>query len=118
MPGTAVGIDLKTVVLFSGFGSKVSTWLAPPTMNSRMQLLCAGLPLADCRAARAARVLSQPEAGRPKAPAAESRSQSRRDRLELNMIVSSSFRFAARRVQRGERFSCASLAANRSMVEQ
>src|SRR5438046_3875905 len=96
MPGTAVGIGLKTLVLFSGLGSNVSMWLAPPTMKSRMQLLCAGLPLADCAAARTASVLSQPEAGRPKAPAAERRSQSRRDKLELNMTISTSSRFAGR----------------------
>src|SRR5947207_13149455 len=102
MPGTAVGIALKAVVLFSGLGSKVSMWLAPPTMNKRMQLLCAGLPSADWAAARAASVLSQPEAGRPKAPAAENRSQSRRDRFEPNMIR---LRFNFRRLRLSGRAS-------------
>src|SRR5438477_7292091 len=81
MPGTAVGIGLKAIDLLSGLGSKVSRWLGPPVMNSRMQLLCFGLPPADCSAARAARVLSQPEAGRVRAPAAESFSHSRRERV-------------------------------------
>jgi hypothetical protein len=79
MPGTAVGIGLKALEALSGLGSKVSMWLAPPVMKSRMQLLCLGRP-ADCSAARAARVLSQPEAGRPRAPAEASLSQSRRER--------------------------------------
>jgi hypothetical protein len=81
MPGTAVAIGLKALVLLSGFGSNVSMWLAPPTMNSRMQLLCLGEPTTDCSAARAARVPSQPDAGTPRAPAAVRRSQSRRERL-------------------------------------
>src|SRR6266446_6864069 len=87
MPGTAVGIALKAVVLFSGLGSKVSMWLAPPVMNSRMQLLCCGLPLPVCSAARAASVLSQPDAGSPRTPAVESRSHSRRERVELNIAT-------------------------------
>src|SRR5436305_15158178 len=81
MPGTAVLIALRALDLLSGLGSKVSMWLGPPVMNRRMQLLCFGLPPADCSAARAASVLSQPEAGRVRAPAAESFSHSRRERV-------------------------------------
>src|SRR5436305_15050071 len=81
MPDTAVEIALKALDLLSGLGSKVSMWLGPPVMKSRMQLLCFGLPPADCSAARAASVLSQPEAGRVRAPAAESFSHSRRERV-------------------------------------
>src|SRR5437588_12912388 len=80
MPGTVVGIALKALDLLSGLWSKVSTWLGPPVMNRRMQLLCFGLPPGDCSAARAPNVLSQPEAGRVRAPAAERFSHSRRER--------------------------------------
>src|SRR5437763_8418400 len=80
-------------------------WLAPPVMNSRMQLLCLGRP-ADCSAARAARVLSQPEAGAPRAPAAVRRSQSRRETRSINIIR---FLRLATRLRR---------VANQSVVEQ
>src|SRR3954453_1152407 len=82
-PGTAVGIGLNALVPFSGLGSKVSMWLAPPVMNSRMQCLCLA---AGRSAARAASVLSQPDVGTPKAPAAVSFSQSRGQRRSENMI--------------------------------
>ena len=61
-------------------GSKVSVWLGPPFIQSRMQLLCFGLLLDDCSAARAASRFNQPEVGMPNAPTAESFNRSRRER--------------------------------------
>src|SRR5208282_561118 len=86
MPGTLVAIGLSSLVLLAGLGSKVSIWLGPPVMNSRMQLLCFGLLPADWSAARAARISSQPETGAVRMPAADSLSRSRREREEENMV--------------------------------
>src|SRR5215213_1998343 len=85
MPGTAVGIALNWLVLLSGLGSKVSRWLAPPVMNSRMQSLCFFCAADGRSAARAARVLSQPDVGTPNAPTADSFIHSRRERDSCNI---------------------------------
>src|SRR5205807_3308128 len=77
MPGTAVGISLKGPPwAVPGFRSKVSLWLGPPSIHSRMHDLC----LAPVAAARPASTLSQPDSDAPVTPAAVSLSRSRRDR--------------------------------------
>ena len=77
MPGTLVAIGLISLVEFSGLGSKVSMWLGPPNMNSRMQLL--GLRRRSRPHAPPVGRTIRTRAG-CKAPAADSRSSSRRDR--------------------------------------
>src|SRR5262245_6721601 len=84
MPLTLVAMGLKPLVLLPGFGSNMSMWLGPPGMNSKMQLLCFGLPCEVSAACMASR-LSQPEAGRLKAPTADNFNHSRRER-ELESI--------------------------------
>ena len=77
MPGTAVVIGLNSPAsLVPGLRSKVSLWLGPPSIHSRMQDLC----LTPDAAARAASTLSQPDIAAPPTPAADSFRKSRRDR--------------------------------------
>ena len=73
-----------------GLGSKVSIWLGPPVIQSRMH----DLPRLGCLAASAARASIQPEVEKLTTPAAASRSIWRRDRsgtewLERFMICPS-----------------------------
>src|SRR5947209_2596813 len=77
MPGTLVAISLYGPPLaWPGLRSNVSIWLGPPFIHSRMH---DRLRLGS-RAAPAARFSSQPDIEKPTTPAAESLSQSRRDR--------------------------------------
>src|SRR5579864_1536329 len=87
MPLTLVAIGLKPLVLLPGFGSKVSMWLGPPVIKSKMQLLCFGLPCEVSAACNASR-FSQPEAGSDSAPRADNFNHSRRER-ELESMVTS-----------------------------
>src|SRR5204863_9435492 len=76
MPGTLVLIGLNGPPwACPGLRSKVSSWLGPPLIHSRMQerLRCGFL------AASAASTFSQPDAEGPTTPAAASLSQSRRE---------------------------------------
>src|SRR3954468_22787786 len=78
-PGTLVGIGLNSPApLLSGLRSKVSLWLGPPSIQSRMQLLClraGGLDPPVAAAAWLARTFSQPdiETAPTPTPAADSR---------------------------------------------
>src|SRR5262249_20657825 len=77
MPGTSVSIGWNGPPWgCPGLRSKVSIWLGPPLIHSRMQerLRC-GLP-----AVASASAPSQPDVQVPSTPAAASRSQSRRER--------------------------------------
>src|SRR5262245_48257366 len=83
MPDTEVWIGLNSPALsVPGFMSKVSLWVGPPSIHSRMQALCL-VPLSW--AAWAARRSNQPLIETPANPAADSRKKSRRLRQVLNM---------------------------------
>ncbi len=76
-PGALVWISRNGPPFFvPGLRSKVSIWLGPPFIHRRMheRLRCGS------SAARAASVPSQPDRGTLTTPAADSLSQSRRDR--------------------------------------
>ena len=76
MPGTAVSIALNSPPLaWPGLGSKVSIWLGPPVIQSRMH----DLRRAGCPAASAASDSIQPEVEKPTTPAAASFRAWRRD---------------------------------------
>src|SRR5262249_35675590 len=63
-------------------------WAGPPAIHNRMQDLC----LSPCLAAALARSAStpnQPDADAPSTPAADSRSQSRRETSSRNMVLPS-----------------------------
>src|SRR5712692_2830224 len=76
MPATEVWISLNGPPLaWPGFKSKVSVWLGPPFIQSRMQ----ERRRSGCLAVSAARLSSQPEREKLTTPAEESRSQSRRE---------------------------------------
>src|SRR4051794_15773409 len=76
MPGTLVLIGLNSPApLLSGFRSKVSLWLAPPSIHRRMHDLALPLPLL---AAALAITGSQPDSEVANTPAADSRRKSRR----------------------------------------
>ena len=75
IPGTVVWIGLNGPLLaWPGLGSKVSVWLGPPDIQSRMH----DLRRLGCAAVSAARASIQPEAEAPRAPAAASRITCRR----------------------------------------
>src|SRR5262245_1144863 len=75
MLGTEVGMSRNRPPLTcDGFGSKVSNWLAPPVIHRRMH----DLHRLGLEAVSLANALNQPETPAPVAPAAASRSQSRR----------------------------------------
>jgi hypothetical protein len=77
MPGTLVAMGLKGPPFsWPGLRSKVSSWLGPPLIQSRMheRLRC------GFWAASSANAFSQPDIEGPTAPAAVSLSQSRRER--------------------------------------
>jgi hypothetical protein len=79
-PGTAVGIALVgPPVAVPGLGSKVSNWLGPPFMNSRMQAM------PRCRNSSACSVTAsfQPSAA---APAATPRRNVRRLTTPLRLV--------------------------------
>src|SRR4051794_23003324 len=77
MPGTAVSIALNWPPLaWPGLGSKVSVWLGPPVIQSKMH----ALRRLGSEAASAASDSIHPEVETPTTPAAARRSQSRRDR--------------------------------------
>src|SRR5262249_21437979 len=79
MPGTLVSVAANGPPLaWPGFRSNVSIWLGPPLIHSRThdRLRC------GFAAASAASASSQPDDEQPTTPAADSRSQSRRDRPE------------------------------------
>src|ERR1700722_2675090 len=79
MPGTLVWIGLKSPRLgCPGLGSKVSIWLGPPLIQSRMQerLRCGSM------AAAVAKAPSQPDCEKLAMQVAPHFSQSRRERLE------------------------------------
>src|SRR5579875_63438 len=83
MPGTTVEIGLNSPPsLVPGFKSKVSLWLGPPSIHKRMQDLC----LAGVSAVRLANTLSQPDSDTAETPAADSFSQSRRERCTSVMV--------------------------------
>src|SRR5579871_673964 len=89
MPDTEVGIGLKSPP-FSVFGfmSKVSLWLGPPSIQSRIQALCL-LPLL---AAWAAKTPSQPDRDVVSRPAVESLKKSRQERMpEASLFVMGGF---------------------------
>src|SRR5207237_10673387 len=82
-PGVAVAISRNGPPLaWPGFKSKVSIWLGPPFIHSRMH---------DRRrwalaAASAAKASSQPDIEEPSAPAVDTLSHSRRDRDGVRVI--------------------------------
>ncbi len=76
IPGTAVSIALNSPPLaWPGLGSKVSIWLGPPVIQSRMH----DLRRDGCPAASAASDSIQPEVEKPTTPAAASFRAWRRD---------------------------------------
>src|SRR5438876_6800890 len=75
IPGIAVAISLYGPPLtWPGFRSKVSIWLGPPFIHSRIQ----ERRRCGLAAASAANVSSQPDTEQPSAPAVDSRNHSRR----------------------------------------
>ena len=65
MPGTAVSIALVSPPLsVPGLGSKVSSWLGPPAIQSRMQAICRFRSSSACRAIRSVKLTGRPEARR------------------------------------------------------
>src|SRR5437868_10618273 len=81
MPGTLVLIGLNSPAsLVPGFMSKVSLWLGPPSIHSRMH----DFVLAFVSAARAASGASHPDSDGVSMPSDESRRKSRREK-ELNI---------------------------------
>src|SRR5438445_9601843 len=84
MPGTEVGIALYSLPAFK---SNVCDCAGPPAIHRRMHDLCL-VPWLAARAARSASSPNQPDADEPRTPAAESLSQSRRERLVGNIVVS------------------------------
>ena len=88
MPGTLVAMGLKGPPLaWPGLRSKVSSWLGPPLIHSRIQERLRW----GWSAVSAARVSSQPDIEEPTTPAVDSRSQSRRDRDEIRVMDKSSW---------------------------
>src|SRR5262245_17097658 len=82
MPGTLVAIGLNGPPLaWPGLRSNVSSCEGPPLIHSRMQDLFGRAG----KAAAWARSANQPETPQPSAPAADSFSQSRRDRTGADM---------------------------------
>jgi hypothetical protein len=62
IPGALVFIGLNSPApLLSGFKSRVSLWLGPPSIHRRMQCLALAFGLATVPAARAARTFIHPE---------------------------------------------------------
>src|SRR5262245_65183126 len=83
MPGTRVAIGLKGPPLaWPGLRSKVSSCDGPPLIHRRMQDF---FGRAGKAAAADARLANQPETPEPRAPAADSFSQSRRDKRFVDM---------------------------------
>src|SRR5262249_50531905 len=84
MPGTEVAIGRNSPAsLVPGFMSKVSFWLGPPSIHSRMHDLCLTPDPAACAAIRS----SQPEDEVSAAPAAENFKNARRDSSALRELV-------------------------------
>src|SRR5438445_13221437 len=85
-PGALVAISLKGPPLACpGLRSKVSIWLGPPFIHSRMHARLRS----GCAAAALARFSIQPETDEATTPAADSFSQSRRDRRGRSDILPS-----------------------------
>src|SRR5262245_31964840 len=80
IPDALVLIGLNSPApLLSGFRSRVSLWLGPPSIQRRMQRLAFAFGLAGDSSARAARTFIHPENEAPNTPAADSFRKSRRD---------------------------------------
>ncbi len=100
MPGTAVSIGLNVPPLaWPGFMSKVSIWLGPPLIHSKMHARFR----AGSAAALAASDSIQPEAENAEKPAAASFIQSRLETLEPRS--SALVRFMSQYLSKGRRSS-------------
>src|SRR5262249_20244569 len=84
MPGTEVAIGRNSPASgVPGFMSKVSFWLGPPSIHSKMHDLCLTPVPAACAAIKS----NQPDTEVRAAPAAENRRKSRRDRAAFRELV-------------------------------
>src|SRR5947207_7492271 len=80
MPETEVGIGLNSrASLVPGLRSKVSLWVGPPSIHSRMHDLCLAPVCAACEAS----TFIQPDSAGARTPAEDSLKKSRRDRPEV-----------------------------------